>query len=102
MTDRMLWVTARSVLALFSWYSRDEADFGCAQRMELMIPNHALFVTYSTIFTVHHLQILSALFLQHTVYSEASIMEENESGVHYSKTAANGDSSLTFHCGVNY
>lgn len=102
MTDRMLWVTARSVLALFSWYSRDEADFGCAQRMELMIPNHALFVTYSTIFTVHHLQILSALFLQHTVYSEASIMEENESGVHYSKTAANGDSSLTFHCRVNY
>lgn len=54
MTDRMLWVTARSVLALFSWYSRDEADFGCAQRMELMIPNHALFVTYGTIFTVHH------------------------------------------------
>lgn len=46
MTDRMLWVTARSEVALFSWYSRDRSDCGCTQRVvSRLILNHSLFAT---------------------------------------------------------
>lgn len=105
MTDRMLWVTARSVLAFFSWYSTDEPDFGCTQRVELMIQNHALFVTYSTIFTIHH--FFRFTNSQCTIPAPYCVLwsfnnGREKSGVHYSKTAANGDSCLTFHCRVNY
>lgn len=45
MTDRMLWVTARSELALFIWNSRDRPDLGYKQKVlvklvSLMLKKH--------------------------------------------------------------